>query len=127
MDASFINSLVSLDPILRNSGRLHSSLTPVSLTGTSNTLLLTAPTGATLYLYCLTVYNNNATNVSLSIGTGASLTERMVRLGPFITDFHYVEWLPLIRFAGDIYCTSSAGSAADDDVEIMAHAIAVGQ
>ena len=127
MDGSFINSLVSLDPILRNSGRLHSSLTPVSLTGTSNTVLLTAPTGATLYLFCLTVYNNNATNVSLSVGTGASLTERMVRLGPFITDFHYVEWLPLIRFESDIYVTSSAGSTADDDVEIMAHAIAVGQ
>lgn len=127
MDASFINSLVSLDPILRNSGRLHSSLTPVSLTGTSNTLLLTAPTGATLYLFSLTVYNNNATNVSLSIGTGASLTERMVRLGPFITDFHYIEWLPLIRFESDIYVTSSAGAAADDDIEIMAHAIAVGQ
>ena len=127
MDASFINSLVSLDPILRNSGRLHSSLTPVSLTGTSNTLLLTAPTGATLYLYCITVYNNNATNVSLSIGTGASLTERMVRLGPFLTAFHSVEWLPLIRFESDVYVTSSAGAAADLDVEIMAHAIAVGQ
>jgi hypothetical protein len=127
MDASFINSLVSLDPILRNSGRIHSSLTPVSLTGTSNTLLLTAPTGATLYLYCLMVYNNNGTNVSLSIGTGSSLTERMVRTGPYITDFHYTEWFPLVRFEGDIYVTSSAGSAADDDVELQAFAIAVGQ
>jgi len=126
MDASFINSLVSLDPILRNSGRLHSSLTPVSLTGTGDTLLLTAPTGATLYLYCITVYNNNSTNVSISIGT-TGITERMVRLGPFITDFHSVEWLPLIRFESDIYCASSAGAAADNDVEIMAHAIAVGQ
>ena len=127
MDSSIVNSLISLDPILRNSGRIHSSLTPVSLTGTSNTLLLTAPTGATLYLYCLMVYNNNATNVSLSIGTGASLTERMVRTGPYITDFHYTEWFPLVRFEGDIYVTSSAGSAADDDVEVQAFANAVGQ
>ena len=127
MDASIINSLVSLDPVLRNSGRIHSSLTPVSLTGTSNTLLLTAPTGATLYLYCLMVYNNNATNVSLSIGTGASLTERMVRTGPYITDFHYTEWFPLVRVEGDIYVTSSAGASADDDVEVQAFAIAVGQ
>ena len=127
MDASIINSLVSLDPVLRNSGRIHSSLTPVSLTGTSNTLLLTEPTGATLYLYCLMVYNNNATNVSLSIGTGASLTERMVRTGPYITDVHYTEWFPLVRFEGDIYVTSSAGASADDDVEVQAFAIAVGQ
>ena len=119
MDGATINSLVSLDPILRNSGRLHSSLTPVSLTSTSNTLLLTAPTGATLYLYCLMVYNNNATNISLSIGTGASLTERMVRTGPYITDFHYTEWFPLIRFEGDIYVTASAASAADDDCEVL--------
>tara|TARA_Y100000310_G_scaffold167483_1_gene167245 strand:- start:762 stop:1145 length:384 start_codon:yes stop_codon:yes gene_type:complete len=127
MDGSIINSLVSLDPILRNSGRIHSSLTPVSLTDTNNTLLLTAPTGATLYLYCLMVYNNNASNISLSIGTGASLTERMVRTGPYITDFHYTEWFPLVRFESDIYVTASAASAADDDCEIQAFAIAVGQ
>jgi len=127
MDASIINSLVSLDPILRNSGRLHSSLSPVSLVDTSNTLLLTAPTGATLYLYAIQVYNNNATNVTLSIGTGASLTERIPMMGPFITDFHYMEYIPLARFEGDIYITSSAGSAADDDVEVKAYAIAVGQ
>ena len=97
MDGSIINSLVSLDPILRNSGRLHSSLTPVSVVSTADTLLLTAPTGGTLYLYCLMVYNNNATNVSLSIGT-TGITERRVRTGPYITDFHYTEWFPLIRF-----------------------------
>ena len=126
MDGSIINSLVSLDPILRNSGRLHSSLTPVSVVSTADTLLLTAPTGGTLYLYCLMVYNNNATNVSLSIGT-TGITERMVRTGPYITDFHYTEWFPLIRCESDIYIASSAASAADDDVEVQAFAIAVGQ
>ena len=123
---AIINSLIAMDPVLRSSGRLHSSLSPVSVTGTSNTLLLTAPTGATLYLYCLQVYNNNATNVTLQLGTGSSLTERIPMLGPFITDFHYFEYLPLPRFEGDIYVTSSAGASADDDVELKAYAIAVG-
>lgn len=82
MDAATVNSLMSLDPRIRNAGRIHSGPGYVSLSSTSNTLLLTLPDGATAYLYCLQVFNRNASSVELQIGTGSTLTQRIPRLGP---------------------------------------------
>ena len=125
MDVAMINSLIAMDSRLRT-GFIHSSLNEVHLVDTANTLLLTAPDGHTLHLFCLMVYNRNATAVALTLGTGAALTQRVPRLGPFLTTYLDLVWLPFLVFESDIYVTSSAGAAAPTDVEVKAIAVAVG-
>ena len=126
MDESMISSLISLDSRLRERGRLHSSLGYVSLVDTANTLLLTAPTGHTLWLIALSVYNRNSAAVNLQVGTGATLTQRDPRYGPFITNYQTMLWLPPHEYESDIYVTSSAGAASPSEVQVKAFAIAVG-
>ena len=125
-DLSAVVALLQLDPRVRAHGRLHSSLAYVSLTGTSNTALLTVPDGATLLLFALEVFNRNAATVYLSVGTGSSLTQLLPRQGPFLTNFHVVVPLPPTEFQTDIYVTSSAGAAATSDVHVKAYAVAIG-
>ena len=122
---AMINSIAGIDTRIRG-GYVHTSLSHVSLTGTDNTLLLTAPDGHTLFLYALWVYNRNSANVNLAIGTGSSLTQRVPHLGPFLTNFSDIVPIPLAQFETDIYVTSSAGAAAASDVLVKAFAIAVG-
>lgn len=126
MDAAMINGLLALDPRIRDNGRLHHSLTYVSVVSTANTVLLTAPTGATLWLFALMVHNRNAASTFLSIGTGAVLTQVLPRLGPFLQNFHDIVWIPPTHFEGTIYITASAAAAATNDVHVMGYAIAVG-
>ena len=119
-------ALMAMDPRIRTSGRLHSSLVHVSLTSTANTLLLTAPDGATLWLYAIWVYNRNSANVNLTLGTGSTLTQVVPQLGPFLTNFNDIVVLPPSEFESDIYVTSSAGAAASSDVLVKAYTMAVG-
>ncbi len=118
--------LANIDSRIRESGRLVQSVSYVSLVDTANTLLLTTPTGATLYLYALWVHNRVASTITLAVGTGATLTQRVPRLGPFVTGYHDIFEIPLAHFESDIYVTSSAGGASPLEVQVKAFAIAVG-
>jgi len=124
--AGMIASLIALDPATRLFGSLHTSLNYVSIVGTDNTLVLTAPTGGTLRAYAIWVHNRNAAAVTLTMGTGATLTQRVPLLGPFLTGFSDIVPLPLCHFESSIYITSSAGAAAPNDVQVQVFAIAVG-
>ena len=127
MEFAQVQSLIALDPRIRNTGRLHSNQSYVSLVNTNNTILLVPPTGATLLLYGLWVHNRNVAAVTLALGTGAVLVQTVPLLGPFLSGFTGIDvWLPLPEFVTTIYVTSTAGAAAPNDTQVKAFAIAVG-
>ena len=125
-DTSYLSAIAQMDPRIRAAGRLHTSLVYVSLVTTNNTVLLTAPDGTTLFLWALEVYNRNATQAVLSIGTGAALVQVIPRQGPFLTDFSETVYFPLVEFESTIYVTSTVGAADPNDVQVKAYALAMG-
>ena len=120
-----IEALLALDPRIRDAGRLHQPAAYVSVVSTANTTILTAPTGASLYLICLMVMSRQAGSIYLNVGTGA-FTQVLPRLGPFFLNIMEVLWLPPTHFAASIVVQASAAAAATSDVHIMPIAIAVG-
>lgn len=120
-----MQAMAALDARVRHAGRLHTSLTSVSLTSTSNATLLTAPDSATLILFAIWVYNRNAANVNLIL-TNSSGTQIAPQLGPFLTDYHDIIELPPTEVEGDVNITPSAAAAASNDVLVKAYAVAIG-
>lgn len=125
-DLSYLSAIAQMDPRIKAAGRLHTSLVFVSLVSTANTILLTAPDGATLFLWALEVMNQNATAARLQLGTGASLTQVIPTIGPFLTDLADTVYFPLPEFESTIYVTSSVGAADPNDVQVKAYALAMG-
>jgi len=124
--ASILAGLAAADGRVRASGRLHQPLAYVSITGTSNTLVLTLPDGATAYLIGLLVFNRNTSSAVLRIGTGSTLTQVMPRLGPFLTDYSEEADFPPTHFESDIYITSTVGAADPNDVQVLPIAVVIG-
>mgnify|MGYP001598665526 CR=1 FL=1 len=122
-----IASLLALDPRIRDSGRLHQPAAYVSVVSTASTVLLTAPTGATLYLICLIVTSRVAGSIYLTVGTGTTtFVQVLPRMGPFMLNLTDEHWIPPTHFAATITVQASASGAAPADIHIMPIAIAVG-
>lgn len=122
---AMLESLLALDPRIRDAGRLHQPNAYVSVVSTANTTILTVPTGASLYLICLIVTSRQAGNVYLNVGTGA-FTQVLPRLGPFFQNIVDVVWLPPVHFTTSIVVQASAAAASPNDVHILPITIAVG-
>ncbi len=126
MDMEAILSLLSLDSRYRPGNltwKMRPALQTITATSTSVTIWQQSP-GRTSLLVALWVYNDNASDAHLSIGTGdftVVLPQLLVLAG-----FDTILWLPPTEFTADIVMQSDQAAASPNEIEVMPYVLEVG-
>ena len=120
MDLAGLMGLLALDERFRPGNAIikMGALVQIVASATSTTLYQLS-TGRTAWLLGLMIYNDFTSDVRLSIGTG-DFTARLPQIGPILSTWDDIRWLPPTEFTADIVIQSDGASASTDEVEVAA-------
>lgn len=126
MDMEAVVSLLSLDSKYRPGNlqwKMRPALQTITVAATSTTIWQQSP-GRTSLLVALWIYNDNASDAHLSIGTGdftVVLPQLLVLSG-----FDDIRWLPPTEFTADIVMQSDNAAVSPNEIEVMPYVFEVG-